>query len=325
MTFVYVLISNKEDFIIEQSLLSIYSLKKHNNDAKIILLVDENTYHDSLNEKSTLKYYVNEIKIIDLPQNLSSTQKSRFIKTSIPEYIKEDFVYLDNDTLITDSLHELDNFRFDIGAIWNQHRNDWNPKNIHSMINDYHRITGLKAYKDYCVSDSLFNGGVLICKHTENTRSFFLKWHELWLNDSLNLGFDKDQVSLWRTNYLFGNLIMPIEGICNCQLIYPQQAKYFLIKAKILHYFSSSSSAGHLKIKDIDFLKTIRRNGINETIDDYIENVKNEYLSGIFFLMDHNKESYNDPTNIFARKLSRDFPFFNNIIRKLYLIFGHRI
>lgn len=321
MKFVYILINNKKDFTIQQSLLSIYSLKKNNKDARIALLMDDNTYNDSL---LIFKEFVDEIKIIDVPKTLSSTQKSRFIKTSIPQYIEDDFIYIDNDTIITGDLDDLNNLKFDIGAIWNQHRNDWNRKNIHHMLMEYYTITGLKVYKDFDVSKSLYNGGVLVCKQTEKTRKFFLKWHNLWLDDSLNLNFDKDQISLWRTNHLFNNMITPLEGIYNCQLLYPNQAKNFIINAKILHYFSSSSLVRHLQIKNIEFLNEIKKDGILESIDDYLSNIKNEYLNGIVFLMDKDKDIYFNPINVLARKISYDLPFINKILNYLLFIFCHR-
>lgn len=324
MTFVYVLATDGEGFTKEQSLLSIYSLRKHNNDARVILMVDGET-SQKLKEDSVLKDYVDEIKILNLPIGLSLTQKSRFIKTSIPEYIEEDFVYLDNDTVIIDSLQELSNFKFDIGAVWNQHSDDWNSKRMHAMLNEYRNITGLKAYKDFSISRDLFNGGVMVCRQTEKTRSFFKKWHELWRNDSLALGFDKDQVALWRANQLSDNLIKPIEGIYNCQLLYPQQALRYLGNAKILHYFSSSSRIGHLRIKDTYFLEKIRKEGIDNSVGEYVNNMVNEYLNGIYFYMDADKDFYCSPSVILAQKLSRDFPIINNIVRFLYRIFGYRI
>lgn len=325
MTYVYILISNKEDFVKEQALISIYSLKKYNKEANVILLVDETTYHYIINEGSNIKEYVNEIKILDLPNNLSSIQRSRFIKTSIPEFISDDFIYIDNDTVIVDSLIELEKSKCDIGAILTQHRNDWSPNLLHPMIKEYQKITGLKAYSDYFISNYLFNGGILVCKQTEITKKFFSTWHQLWYNDSLIMGFDKDQISLWRTNYKFNNLIHLIDPSYNCQLIYPNQAKYILLNAKILHYFSSCSLANHLKIKNKEFLKGIRNNGLNETVDEYIVNFKSEYLKGMLLLMDDDKESYNKPINVFGRKINRDFPSFNRFIRNLYKIFGFQV
>lgn len=322
MTFVYVLATDREEFYKEQLLLSIYSLRKHNNDARIILLVDQESFRKS-KEDTLLKNYVDEIKIIDLPLGLSSTQKSRFIKTSIPDYIEEDFVYLDNDTVITDSLHELSNFKLDIGAVWNQHSDDWNFKRLHPMLKEYRAITGLKAYKDFSLSHSLFNGGILVCKKTKKTRSFFKKWHELWLYDSLSLGFNKDQVALWRTNLIFDELIVPIEGTYNCQLLYPKEAIKYLLNAKILHYFSSSARISHLKIKDTKFLEKIRKEGITEYIDNYMNNIINDYLSGIVLLIENDKGLYINLFQIMYRKIGRDFPFLKNIVRKFHINFLH--
>ena len=77
-------------------------------------------------------------------------------------------------------------------------------------------------------------------KDNEQTRAFYRKWNENWLNGS-NKGLNKDQPALGLTNEQFGNIIQELSGVWNCQVLQRNRDKY-LNEAKIIHYFGSIDS-----------------------------------------------------------------------------------
>lgn len=98
MTYVYVLVSGKNDLYYEQALMSTYSLRNLMPDANVVLLVDNKTEDlinsDSL-KRAEIKKYVSKIISVQFDEKVSNAERSRLIKTSIPEYIDDDFLYID--------------------------------------------------------------------------------------------------------------------------------------------------------------------------------------------------------------------------------------
>ena len=91
MTYVYVLVSGKNDLYYEQALMSTYSLRNLMPDANVVLLVDNKTEDlinsDSL-KRAEIKKYVSKIISVQFDEKVSNAERSRLIKTSIPEYAK---------------------------------------------------------------------------------------------------------------------------------------------------------------------------------------------------------------------------------------------
>ena len=117
---VYTLISSKNDIYLEQMWLSIYSLRIYNPTSFIMVLVDKNTY-SYLTEKTSLIPLINQIKIIDVPNNYSAKEKSRYLKTSVRQNVSGPCLFLDTDTIITSSLTELDDLKVDIACVPDLH------------------------------------------------------------------------------------------------------------------------------------------------------------------------------------------------------------
>lgn len=80
-------------------------------DASVVLLVDNKT-EDSINsdslKRAEIKKYVSKIISVQFDEKVSNAERSRLIKTSIPEYIDDDFLYIDCDTIIADDLSEIE-------------------------------------------------------------------------------------------------------------------------------------------------------------------------------------------------------------------------
>ena len=88
MTYVYVLVSDENDLYYEQALMSTYSLRNLMPDANIILLIDDktrNSINSPLLKRDEIKKYVSKMISVRFDEKVSNTERSRLIKTSIPE------------------------------------------------------------------------------------------------------------------------------------------------------------------------------------------------------------------------------------------------
>ena len=302
LKFVYVLVSTENDFIVEQTLVSIHSLRMYNPKAYVSIVLDKVTLEGLSDTRAKIKEYANEIITPDVPDGLSAMQKSRYIKTSIREIVEGDLLYIDNDTVILGNLDGLENLTCDVGAVEIPFRGYKGNNNRHSMLNGYQRITGKDIEEDTRI-DIYLNGGVILAKDTKPAHDFFAKWHELWWKSSTRLGYDKDQPDMWKANKMLGNMIEKLDWEYNCMAINQICALQFLNEAKIFHYFSSSGGANHIKLKDPSYLSNIRGKGITKETEDYIRNLKQHYQRGIEVLMGNEIEEYYSPIVAVARNL----------------------
>lgn len=321
MTVVYIIISSNKDFYSEQALISIYSLKKHNPLCNIQVLTD----FDSLKlKKSTftrIKRITNSVSCPGVPDGLTAIQKSRFLKTTLPHILDDDFLYIDNDTIITADISDIESIDCNIGMVYNQHKKDWSEINLHPMLVEYHNKTGIKPKIDLSITD-FYNGGIILFKNNNRSKSFFKEWHNLWEKSAFQYGYCKDQPDLWRANVSLNNLITPIDDIWNCQLLHIEQSLQFISKAKILHYFSSISYLPSLFINRYDFLIQIQLKGISKKDEKLIDNFVKEYLGSIKNALIHHKDFPLTPMVVIGNELSRRFPLSDKLGMFLLKLFG---
>lgn len=263
--YLYVLVSKPGDTYYEQTLISAISLRHHMPEANIVLLVDRDTAESLVGNRTEIKKVVSSIKIVDLPESMSNMQRSRWLKTSMPEYVNSDFLYIDSDTIITQPLSEIEINKASLGAVLDKHSllsNHCNRK----MIERNAKKLGFSA----AVDDRHFNGGVMLVRSIDENRIFFKKWHELW-QESVKKGLSIDQASLAQTNYLMNGLICELPGVWNCQVEYGMN---FFQDAKILHMFVTGDKYNrrpHM-LMDPSFYKDVEQNGITQEILELIYN-----------------------------------------------------
>ena len=316
MTFVYVIISSENDYILEQALVSMHSLKMFNPEAHITAVMDVDTFQGLIGERGRIKQYINEFITPEIPKGLNGTQKSRFLKTSLRNHIKGDFLFLDADTIVTDDLSEIQKLPYDVAITLNRHRH-WDRDTPHPMIYEYVKTTGIDIQKSVNFT-YYFNSGVIFSKDTEIAHNFFERWHQLWIKDSLELKFHKDQVAGWRANFELGNVIHELDPIYNCQFVFPIYALKYFESAKILHYIGSTKLGSCLKFTDKGFLEKILDYGINEKDEQYIKDIKRIYLNKLYEITDKALRNYTVEDTylvIIARKISHRFPWINGLFR----------
>ena len=113
---VYVLVSNKNDYYVEMLQLSLYSLRMFHPEDIVEVVMDEKTYSRLVKQRHRLLVDVKPI-VVEIPTEYSLMQRSRYLKTRLREIIVGDFLYLDTDTVIADSLAAIDDFQWDMAAV----------------------------------------------------------------------------------------------------------------------------------------------------------------------------------------------------------------
>ena len=173
---VYVVTSDETDVYLEQALLSVFSLRKHNPDDYVELVVDQDTDATIAGKRKEVLKYIDNKVVVNVPEGYNKVCKSRWLKTSLRQLIKGDFLFIDTDTIVTDNLEEIDSFTGDIGAV----------KDQHVLIGEITSRKWLRvnAERDGWIwSESLayYNSGVMYVKDSPFTHKFYQTWHNKWI------------------------------------------------------------------------------------------------------------------------------------------------
>lgn len=273
---IYVVSSDETDVYLEQALLSVFSLRKHNPNAYVELVVDQDTNATISGKRGEILKYIDNKVVVNVPKEYNKQETSRFLKTNVREYVNGDYLFVDSDTIITDKLDEIDLFDGDIGAVVNNH------VPISQYYNRYaDKIRRIAKQEGWTCTDNVqyFNSGVLYVKDTEKSRHFCSDWHQTWKKTMKDYGRLQDQRPLALVNEKYGYLINELPGEWNCQIL--RMALPYLHKAKIIHYFSSN---GDNKLvyafgNKIIFHKIREHGFITEDIIKYVDNAKSAFVN----------------------------------------------
>ena len=313
-SYVYVLVSNATDIYCEQTLLSAISLRKQMPHANIVLLVDDETEASLTGNRSKIKDVVNKIVSVHVP-NFNNLQKSRFLKTNMPEYVSGDFLYIDSDTIVAAPLNDIENCEIELGAVLDRHVTFSNSPAKHIIASN-----GKKMGFTVSCNDKHFNGGVMLFRRNPETLDFFRKWHQLWLETN-EKGFSFDQIALAQANYLTGGKLQELSGVWNCQI--ENGIKYFS-SAKILHFFSSTSkkSCSHLLMQKT-FYEKMKVDGVSEDILAVVNNPGLYFTGKTQIIAEDYVDFFNTPLvrffyRLFSQKTTKGiFSFLNSIFKKI--------
>ncbi|GHT78973.1 hypothetical protein FACS1894130_06560 [Spirochaetia bacterium] len=232
MKYLYVLVSGVQDTYYEQFFLSITSLRLKNPDAHITVLCDSKTKQNLQDKRNEYEKVVSEIKIVPVPDDLSQKEVSRYIKTSMRTHIDGDFLFIDCDTIITDTIPDVSSAPLALGAVLDKHCTiDRHPMQSYIISND--ERLGFESSK----TNKHYNSGIIFCKDTIKTHAFFDKWHEAWIHSNKN-GLTADQPSFNEAILHYRDIFFELGGIWNCQIAY--NGLSFFAEAKVIHYYASS-------------------------------------------------------------------------------------
>lgn len=232
---VYVLTSTTDDWYLEQTIISVFSLKKHNPSCYAILVMDKITNNSLLDSRKNILEYFDETIVINVPTQFNQVQASRYIKTSLYQYIDDNYLFIDGDTVICSDLSEIDIWPDNISAVLDLHV----PLSLHKRehaVRLWANKIGWEIKSEY-----YYNSGVMKVMKSDVSKHLYDRWHEEWLA-ALDKGYPRDQPMLGKINEEMGGVIKPLADIWNCQII--ENGLKFLIDAKIIHYFSSAYKNG---------------------------------------------------------------------------------
>ena len=315
LKFVYTLVSSERDYYAEQAAVSMHSLRLHNPECHITLVTDEDTLKSLTGCRSLIKKYVSECITVNPPADFTPVQKSRYIKTSLRQNIKGDFLFIDCDTIVTGCLEACGEMYAELGAVLDCHT----TAERNGQLNRYLEQTK-KTFWGY---NFYFNTGVLLVKDTENTHKFFDDWHRIWLEDKAKYNTSMDQPSFAQADMANNHLVREIDGRYNCQIVMAG-AKRLMFDSLVVHYMSNLPEVG-FPLKETNVLKQVREKGITEDISRIIRNPQMSFLESSCIIGGKELELYNSPMVILGRKLSRDFAWTNSIAKFIYRLFGFKI
>lgn len=231
---VYVLVDNYKLKFTNELMISLISLKNKASEIKISVITDEDTYK-ILEEKKHQIFQFADIKSIQISNEYSQKEKSRFLKTSLRRYIKGDFLFMDTDTVVCSKFPEVISDA-DIAMVL-----DYN-----CLISNRLDREGVKALNELCGIkfedvETYYNSGVIWVKDNANAREFYEEWHNCW-KQTLKKGFPFDQPAI---NYVARGktgIVKELPSIWNVQVsVQPTPINSFN-DAIIIHYFNIKES-----------------------------------------------------------------------------------
>ena len=240
----YALVSKGDDIYAAMQLVSLHTLRVRNPQAEVFVAMDETT-HQRLEELHSPILTDATPVVVSIPPEYGQVQRSRYLKTTMRERIQGDYLYLDGDTMVSDSLADIDDVKGDIAMVTDLNR----PIEMGRIEYGIRMAKKAGLFVEGTEKEPYFNGGVMFVRDTEVTHAFFRKWHELW-KKSVGNGVNLDQPALCETNRTMGHLIQEIPGIWNCQYRFLQYRYYepYAKKAKILHYYTTFGLGAFLSV-----------------------------------------------------------------------------
>lgn len=231
---VYVLTCAPQDTYIEQALMSIWSARYHNPDAYIVLLTDDLTDQLFIGKRCEILDFISEKIVVPFEPDKNMHYRSRWLKTSVRQLIKGDYLFIDSDTITTCDLSHIEQIDADIAMC--------RDENVNIADEDY---AAAKPMIDNCAQIGFdvtkekyyFNSGVMYVRDTELTHKLYERWHELW-QDGVSRGINLDQPTFAKANYEMGHPVKLLEDKWNC-IVQSQIAEVY--SAYILHFWHSVS------------------------------------------------------------------------------------
>ena len=276
MKYVYVLTSTEKDLYYEQCLMSVFSLRHYMSEAEIIILTDDRTAATFSGNWSKIKEYASSVVAVDFPSEAGNVERSRVLKTTIPEHVKGDFLFIDCDTIICESLSDIEKLDYPVAAVLDGHV----PLSEHKHRDYFLKREKKMGYTGTKNQGFHINSGVILYRDGEKSREFFKKWHELW-EYSFRVKHDHhDQGAFNEAFYQCGFGDTQLSGEWNCQI--SQGGLAFLEHAKIIHYFSSEAAGknyiAYYQLADKSVQQRIKEAGdIPEDIQQMILNPKFQF------------------------------------------------
>lgn len=297
---VYSLVSDSKDHFLEQLLVSSYSVKQHNPDAHITLVTDNISNAEITDDRTNALKYIDEKIVVQTPE-LGKKSRSRWLKTSIRQIVKGDYLFIDTDTIITGDISEIDNVEGNICAVLDRHLSLDRNQRGEAIIKQCKRSGWNPEEKDHKYS----NSGVMLVKECTESHELYKRWHEIW-ESSYNRGIDIDQPALGLANRQVGYMIKELDGIWNCQIL--GNGLRFMHDAKILHYYNSDSRtllhSNPFIFSDGQFQQRIKDAGFQlpEEIKEMIKTPHRQFAESYEIIADERLNAFTSQVTAFAMR-----------------------
>ena len=304
---VYVVVSGEADVYFEQAWVSAWSLKHYNPEMEVECVVDPETYDQVMGcyRRQALSV-IDRLVRVEVPAHYSKKERSRWLKTSVRQHVKGDFLFIDTDTIVCDSLRDLDDLEDEVMMVKDHHC----P--ISLMTDAKYIKEGIeKTFGIPYTEDAYYNSGVIYSKDTPSSHAFFEAWHALWKKYDKK-GVYTDQCSLAILNAK-EHAIKDLDDIYNCQI--HLSMRYFH-RAKIVHYFNNQPFQNRLHPFDTnEIFKVIKKeqtisNSLQQDIVDY----KSLFYTQTYILGGEERNMYDDYACRLLRETVVDCPWFYSFI-----------
>lgn len=246
------------------------SAKYQMPNCSISLLTERETDNNLKDSRNLINEYLAEKVVIDLDSSFSPMQKSRWLKTSMRDLVKGDFLYVDVDTVFATPINE-DLFKDDVmgvpdgNCILNDHPMKW-------FIEENLKKLQFDSDLEYHI-----NSGVLYFKDSSIAHSFCQKWHQRW-NESCKKEIFIDQPALHQAIVDTGRVLKILPNYMNAQF---GRNINTLATGVILHYYSSwannSLYTPAYRFLQKEWLSNFRKNPTTSDSKNLIKNPKEAF------------------------------------------------
>lgn len=297
---VYSLVSDSRDHFLEQLLISSFSVKHNNPDAHITLVTDNISNAEITDDRTNALKYIDEKIVVQTPE-LGKKSRSRWLKTSIRQIVKGDYLFIDTDTIITGDISEIDNVGGNICAVLDRHLSLDRNQRGEAIIKQCKRSGWKPEEKDFLY----FNSGVMFVKDCPEAHELYKKWHEIW-ESSYKRGIDIDQPALGLANRQVGYMIKELNGTWNCQVL--GNGLRYMHDAKVLHYYNSDSRtllhSNPFVFSDGQFQQRIKDAGFHlpEEIKEMIKSPHRQFAESYEIIADERLNAFTSQVTAFIMR-----------------------
>jgi hypothetical protein len=251
---VYVLTSSPEKNYPEQALLSVFTARHHNPEAHIVLIVDNVTDTIFVGKRAQILNYISEKIVVAIDESMTMMNKSRWLKTNVRNLLQGDFLFIDCDTIVTQSLAEIDDCKYTVAAVPESHL----PINrFNKFLYDKVKDLSTKIGWDIDEEEFYFSSGVIYVKDIPENYKLYELWHTYW-KEGCDIGISIDQPAFAKANIAMNRPLKVLEGIWNCVMYTHEKFAY---TSKILHFCTFRNMS---YVFENRFLTKVKQEGISD-------------------------------------------------------------
>ena len=233
---VYCLVSDGQDYYYEQLLISLCSLRRHNPEADVEVVCDNDTNTTLTGTRHGIFDYDIHVHPVETPSDWKKWERSRYLKTHLRNLIQGDYLFIDTDTIICSSLDFIDDISSEIAAVLDSHVEHSLPSRSQCK-HETELWIWRQAQKTGANIEGLwqYNSGVMLVRDTPQAHELYARWASHY-QSQLQFGVKVDQLPLLLSNHEMNNVIASLDPRLNCQVSF-QEGRSAVAEAAIIHYF----------------------------------------------------------------------------------------